>query len=174
MKKTTKIETERLFLYPISIEDSSFILELFNTPKFILYVGDRNLKNVEDAENYIRKRFLPHYEKFGFGSFIIVQKSDGKKVGSAGVFTREGLAAADIGFSFLPEFEGRGFGYESSKKLLDLAFSVFGLDRLSAITTEENIVSQKLIEKLGLHYIKMIKLPEEKEEFRYYEIKKPS
>jgi len=172
MKKIKKIETERLFLYPVSLEDAPFILKLYNAPKFIQFIGDRNLRTVEDAENYIKQRFLPHYEKFSFGSFIIIQKSDGKKIGSTGIFSREGLDGPDIGFSFLPEFEGKGFGFESSKKLLDMALSEFGLEKISAITTNENIESQKLIEKLGLEFLKMIRLPDDEEDLRYYEIAK--
>ncbi len=172
MKKLTKLETERLFLYPISLDDAEFVLAVHNTPKFIQFIGDRNLKTLEDAENYIKKRFLPHYEKHGFGNCLIVEKSSGEKLGAVGVFVRDGLEVPDIGFSFLPEFERKGYGYEASSKLMETVFTDFGLNKISAITTNENIESQKLIEKLGLKYVKMVRLPDDEEELRYYEIEK--
>ena len=172
MKKITKLETERLFIFPVSLRDADFVLAVHNTPKFIQFIGDRNLRTAEDAENYIKNRFLPHYEKHGFGNCLIVEKSTGKKIGAVGVFVRDGLNVPDIGFSFLPEFEGKGYGFEASSKLMETVFTDFGLKKISAITTKENIASQKLIEKLGLKYLKMIKLPDDEVELMYYEIEK--
>ncbi|MGZ5192884.1 MAG: GNAT family N-acetyltransferase [Kaistella sp.] len=91
-------------------------------------------------------------------------------MGSVGVFERDGLDVHDIGFSFLPEYEGKGYGFEAASALLEVAFSEFGLQKISAITSNANISSQKLIEKLGLKYLKHIRLPNDEEELRYYEI----
>ena len=173
MQKKVIFETERLFLKSVKIEDAHFILELYNSPKFLQFVGDRNIKVVEDAEKHIREKFLPHYETHGFGSYIIVRKSDSKKVGNVGIYKRDGLAAPDIGFSLLPEFERQGYGFEGSKRLLKSGFHEFGLTKISAITIKENIGSQKLIEKLGLQFKSIIQLPDYHEELMYYEIEKP-
>jgi ribosomal-protein-alanine N-acetyltransferase len=172
MKTIKYIETERLLLKPISTEDSDLIFELYNSPTFIKFIGDRNIKTLDDAVNYIKNRFLPQMEKLGFGNYLILRKSDDKKIGAIGIFERDGLDVHDIGFSFLEEFQGKGYGYEAAKKLLEIAFSEFGCSKISAITTKENIASQKLIEKIGLKYLKMVKLPDDEVELLYYEIEK--
>ena len=169
MQKSSILETERLILQPVKMEDAAFILELYNSPNFIKFIGDRNLRSVEDAENYIKEKFLPHVEKHGFGSFVILRKSDNRKIGNVGIYMRDGLNAPDIGFSFLPEFEGKGYGFEASKKLMEIAFSEFDLKKISAITTKENIASQKLIKKLGLKFQSIIRLPDDPEDLLYYE-----
>ena len=169
MQKSSILETERLILQPVKMEDAEFILELYNSPNFIKFIGDRNLRTVEDAETYIKEKFLPHVEKHGFGSYVIVTKSDTKKIGNVGIYVRDGLDAPDIGFSFLPEFERKGYGFEASKKLMEIAFSEFGLKKISAITTKENIASQKLIEKLGLKFQSIVQLPDDPEDLLYYE-----
>ncbi len=169
MQKSSILETERLILHPVKMEDAAFILELYNSPNFIKFIGDRKLRTVEDAENYIKEKFLPHVEKHGFGSYVIVTKSDTKKIGNVGIYVRDGLDAPDIGFSFLPEFERKGYGFEASKKLMEIAISEFALKKISAITTKENTSSQKLIEKLGLKYIKIVRLPDDPEDLLYYE-----
>lgn len=169
MKQIKNLETERLVLEPVKIEDAAFILELYNSPNFIKFIGDRNLRTIEDAENHIKEKFLPHFEKHGFGSFIIIRKSDNKKIGNVGIYMRDGLEAPDIGFSFLRDYEGKGYGFESAKKLMQTAFSKFGLKKISAITIKENVASQKLIEKLGLKYIKIVRLPDDPEDLLYYE-----
>ena len=169
MKKLSHLETERLTMCPMSVEDAEFILELYNSPKFIEFIGDRNIKTTEDAANYITQKFLPQYEKLGFGNYLIVRKTDNKKIGSVGIFEREGLDVHDIGFSFLPEFEGNGYGFESASKLLSTAVEEFSLKKISAITTKTNFSSQKLIEKLGLKFQKMVTLPDDDVELLYYE-----
>ena len=173
MKQIKNLETERLLLEPMSIADAPFILELYNSPNFIKFIGDRNIKSVEDAENYITSKFLPQFERLGYGNFLLKLKSNDKKIGAVGIFQREGMDVPDIGFSFLPEFEGQGYGFEAASELLITAFNQFGLKKISALTSKENSSSQKLIGKLGLQYQSIIRLPNDDEDLLYYELEKP-
>ena len=75
----------------------------------------------------------------------------------------------DIGFSLLPQFEKKGFVFEAATFLLQYAKENFGLKKVSAITMEENTASRKLIEKLGLTFLKTIYLPNDPQELFYYE-----
>ncbi len=163
-------ETERLFLKPTDLEDIDLIFELMNSDKWLKYIGDRNIKTKEDAKQYIIDRHLPNFEKYGYGSYTVVVKESGEKVGSTGLFKREGLEVVDIGFAFLDAAIGKGYGYESSKKILEAGKTIFGLEKVSAITLPTNMASQKLIEKLGLIYQKMILIPNDDEELMYYEM----
>ena len=167
------ITTDRLNLRLASMEDAPFFLELYNTPTFIQFIGDKNLRSLEDARSYVQNRFLPQIERLGYGNYLIIRKEDGAKIGSVGIFEREGLDVQDIGFSFLEEFQGKGYGYEAASKLLETAFNDFGCSKISAITSKENIASQSLIQKLGLKYLKTVQLPDDPEELLYYEIEKP-
>ncbi len=169
MMEIKNLETERLVLRPMSVADAPFILELYNSPKFIEFIGDRKLRTLEDAENYIQEKFFPQIERLGYGNYLIVRKSDNAKIGSVGIFERDGLDVHDIGFSFLDEFQGKGYGFEAASKLLEKAFSDFGITKVSAITVTENIASRKLIEKLGLKYVKMVQLPGDDVKLMYYE-----
>ena len=167
------ITTDRLNLRLASMEDAPFFLELYNTPTFIQFIGDKNLRSLEDARSYVQNRFLPQIERLGYGNYLIIRKEDGAKIGSVGIFEREGLDVQDIGFSFLEEFQGKGYGYEAASKLLETAFTDFGCSKISAITSKENIASQSLIQKLGLKYLKTVQLPDDTEVLLYYEIEKP-
>ncbi|MBP7498984.1 MAG: GNAT family N-acetyltransferase [Chryseobacterium sp.] len=162
-------ETERLILKPADLEDADFFLKLYNLPSFIKFIGDRNLRTKEDAEKYILNRFRPQLERLGFGNYVVIHKELNKKIGAVGIFEREGLDVLDIGFSFFPEFEGKGYAYESASNLKEIAKNDFGVSKLSAITSKENYSSQKLIEKLGLKFQKLVTLPDETEELMYYE-----
>ena len=69
-------DTERLILKPASLDDADFFLELYNMPKFIQFIGDRNMRTKEDAENYIQNRFLPQLERLGFGNYVVILKEN--------------------------------------------------------------------------------------------------
>ncbi|MBB6371335.1 GNAT family N-acetyltransferase [Chryseobacterium shigense] len=162
-------ETERLILRPMSVDDREFIFELYNSPSFIKYIGDRNIKTLSDAENYIRNRFMPQFEKLGFGNYLMLTKDKGEKIGGVGIFEREGLDVVDIGFSLLERFEGKGYAYEAAQKVKSIGMDEFGLKKISAITSKDNFSSQKLIKKLGLEFKKYVTIPDDDEELMYYE-----
>ncbi len=164
-------ETERLLLKPTSEEDAQFILELLNTPKWIAFIGDRNVKTIEDAKDYIEKRITAQFNKVGFGNYTVIRKSDGNKVGSCGLYDREGLEGVDIGFAFLPQFEKKGYAYESASKVLDIAINEFSINEINAITVKENIASQQLLVKIGLTFDKMINIPNDEEELMLYRLR---
>ncbi|WP_028121674.1 GNAT family N-acetyltransferase [Epilithonimonas tenax] len=162
-------ETERMILKPADLEDADFFLKLYNLPTFIRFIGDRKLRTKQDAEQYIQNRFRPQIEKLGFGNYVVIHKELDQKIGAVGIFEREGLEVLDIGFSFFPEFEGKGYAYEAASNLKEIAAADFGVSKLCAITSKDNISSQKLIEKLGLKFQKFVTLPDETEELLYYE-----
>ena len=170
MKKFKSYETQRLYLVPTGQDDVKFILELLNTPKWLEYIGDRNVHSNADASNYIAEKITPQFERLGYGNYTVVRKSDSLKIGTCGLYDREGLEGVDIGFGFLPEYEGNGYAFESAMKLKELAINSFALKQISAITDKGNLASQKLLKKLGLHFVKNITLPTSSEELQYYEL----
>ena len=165
-------ETQRLLIRPVHIEDADFILEVLNTEKFIHYIGDRNVRSIDDAKKYIQDKMLGQLERLGFGNYAIIRKTDQIRMGTVGLYDREGLYAVDIGFAFLPEYEHQGYAFEAAQKILHAAFHDFNLEVICAITTKVNYSSQKLIEKLGLKYIGTTKIPNDEEELLLYEIRK--
>ncbi|WP_299216778.1 GNAT family N-acetyltransferase [uncultured Dokdonia sp.] len=161
-------ETERLGMRPAHIEDAAFVLELLNTPKWLSYIGDRKVYTEEDAVQYITSKMLPQFEEKQFGNYIVIRKEDGKKIGCCGLYDREGIEGVDIGFAFLPLYEGKGYGYESASKTMQYGKEVHRITTVSGITVKENIESQRLLEKLGLTFIKMITLSNDTEAVMLY------
>ncbi len=165
-------ETERLLLQPTLEQDADLILELMNTPKWIQYIGDRKLSSIEKAQQYIREKMMPQLERLGYSNYTIIRKSDKVKLGTAGLYDREGLDGIDIGFALLPAYERQGYAYEASNRIKQAAFEEFGITELCAITTPDNKSSQKLLEKLGLISQGIITLSNDDEELLFYTLKK--
>ena len=61
------LETERLVLRRVTTDDAPFILELLNEPSFLEFIGDKGVRNLDDARNYILTGPVASYERFGFG-----------------------------------------------------------------------------------------------------------
>ena len=170
MKGFKAFETERLILKPTSEEDAEFILALFNTPKWLKFIGDRNVKSIVEAREYINNKMLPQFERLGFANYTVVRKIDGAKIGICGLYDRDGLDGLDLGFAFLPEYEGQGFAFEAANYLKQLAFAELGINELIAITSQDNRLSQKLLEKLDFTYVGIIQLPNDNEDLCLYRI----
>ncbi|TYA52396.1 GNAT family N-acetyltransferase [Formosa maritima] len=158
-------ETTRLIISKITLDDAQFFLELVNTPNFKKYIGDRNLKTVTNTKTYLSNGTIKSYKDFGFGFYKLqLKEENNKSIGTCGLVKREQLEHVDIGFALLPDYEGRGFGFESSEAILKLAKNKFKLDKIFAITLPTNTNSIKLLEKLGLSFEKRTKPFEDDEE----------
>ncbi len=165
-------QTERLLLQPISLEDAVFYLALMNTPKWYKYIGDRKLRTVKNTEAYIQNKILTIFEDRRVTNYTVIRQHDNIKIGNCGLYHREGFEGVDIGFAFLPGFEGKGYAFEAASKVLQLAFEEFGYDAVRAYTTEDNLASIKLIEKLGLRRVGKVKFKDEDQELLNFVIEK--
>ncbi len=152
------LETERTILREIVADDAAFILDLLNQPSFIKYIGDRNVRTVEQAREYIASRFTASYEKFGFGFYVVELKSDNTPIGICGFVKRDTLPDADVGFAFLAAFEGKGYGFETAHQILEYGRDTLKLPRVLAITSQNNDRSGRLLERIGLKYERLISL----------------
>lgn len=151
-------ETNRLTLEKITVDDAPFLLELMNTPDWLKYNGDRHVRTVKQAKSHIRNNQLKCYETHGFGYYKILVKAENfKPIGTSGLLKRDGLEHVDIGFSLLPDYHGKGYGFEAASEIVKLAKNTFHIKTLYGITLPITLPSIKLLEKLGLSYQKTVK-----------------
>lgn len=151
-------ETNRLLISKFTLDDAAFFKELVNTPNWIKYIGDRNIKTLKDARKRIKEGHLKSYNTNGFGFYkLLLKEENNKSIGTCGLIKRDSLEHVDIGFAMLPQYEGNGFGYESALAVMALAKNEFKLDKIVAITLANNPNSIKLLEKLGLTFEKTVK-----------------
>ncbi|MED1408227.1 MULTISPECIES: GNAT family N-acetyltransferase [Bacillus] len=149
-------ETERLILRWFDVKDAPFILELVNDPAWIQFIGDKGVRNLEDAKNYILNGPVDMYNKIGFGLYLVERKEDLTPLGMCGLIKRDSLEDVDIGFAFLEKFRSKGYGYESAAAVMEYGKNELGLKRIVAITSIDNADSGKLLEKVGLRFEKII------------------
>src|SRR5678815_2385373 len=145
------LQTHRLQLRQFNVDDWEFIIRLLNSDGWLKYIGDRNVKTKEQAENYLKKGPLKNYEQNGFG-LSMVETRNGKPVGMCGLIKRDYLEHPDIGFALLPEYSSMGYGFEIASALLVHARNDLSMTTILAITVPNNVKSIGLLEKMGLRF----------------------
>lgn len=162
------LETERLSLRKLSVGDAGFILRLLNEPSFLQNIGDKGVRKLEDARQYIVNGPMASYDKFGFGLFLVQEKTSGEPVGICGLLKRAELNDVDLGYALLPEFCSKGYAVESASGVMRLAKETFGLNRVVAITSPNNEPSIRVLEKLGFVFVGMIQLSPDSNELKLF------
>jgi RimJ/RimL family protein N-acetyltransferase len=162
------LTTERLILRELTIDDAPFILRLLNEPSFLHFIGDKGVRSLEDAREYIVSGPIASYERNGFGLYLVSLKTETTPIGMCGLVKRESLPDVDVGFAFLPEFWNKGYAFESALAVMVYAKDVLKLTRIVAITNKDNDSSAKLLEKLGLRFDRLIKLAADQEATRLF------
>ena len=164
----TVLETDRLVLRRLTVEDDAFLLELLNDPAWLRFIGDKGVRTLEDARRYVETGPMDMYSRLGFGLYLVVRKSDGFSIGICGLIKREGLDDVDIGFAFLPAFRRAGYGREAATAVLAYGAETFGLKRIVAITSPGNEASDGLLEALGFRFERTLPLPPTGEPVRLF------
>jgi RimJ/RimL family protein N-acetyltransferase len=162
------IETDRLNLRLLSADDAEFIVELLNDPSFLRFIGDKGVRTLDDARDYILNGPVDMYNRLGFGLYLTELKESGAPIGICGLIKRDSLEDVDIGFAFLPRFWAKGYAYESAAAVMAYGKTVLGLKRIVAITSLDNYASGRLLEKLGLRFEQTIHLSKDAPEVRLY------
>ena len=142
----------------LNAKDAPFILTLLNEPSFLRFIGDKKVRTVEDAEQYIQTGPAASYERHGFGLCLVELKDAHTPIGICGLLKRDELPDPDIGFAFLPDFWNKGYAFESAAAVMNDARERLNLSRILAITNQDNESSIKLLQKLGLHVERVIKM----------------
>jgi len=164
----TVIETERLVLRRLTTGDAEFIVELLNQPSFLRFIGDKGVRNTEDAVRYLETGPLASYEQHGFGLYLVELKESGIAIGMCGLLKRDSLPDVDVGFAFLPHHWSQGYAFESASAVMTYGRKALGLRRIVAITSPNNDASIRLLEKIGLRFERLIKLSEDQDEVRLF------
>jgi RimJ/RimL family protein N-acetyltransferase len=146
------LETERLRLRPFTTDDASFVLTLLNEPSFLRFIGDKKVRNLDDARQYLLNGPIASYNVHGFGILLVELKDTNIPIGMCGLIKREELPEPDIGFAFIPDYWRQGFAFEAATAVMNDARERLKLTNILAIVNPDNESSIKLLERLGLKF----------------------
>jgi RimJ/RimL family protein N-acetyltransferase len=165
---TQVLETKRLLLRHIELDDAAFIHELMNEPPWIEFIGDRGIHTLADARAFIRDRLIPSYEEHGFGFYLTELREDQTQLGICGLIKRDTLDDVDLGFALFERHWGRGYAREAAEAVIDFARETIGLRRLAAVANPDNERSARLLKTLGMNFERMVRLGDEEQEICFF------
>ena len=164
------LHTRRLLLREFTLEDDAFVLGMLNEPGFLRYIGDKGVRTLSDAREYLQKGPLDSYRRNGFGLYAACISPGGSAspLGMCGLVKREGLSDPDIGFAFLERHWGHGYAAESAAAILEHGTRVLKLPRIVAITSPDNFGSIRVLEKIGLKFDRLMRLTEDSKQVKLF------
>jgi RimJ/RimL family protein N-acetyltransferase len=152
------LKTERLELRELACTDAAFILELLNEPGFLRHIGDKGVRSLSDAREYIVNGPVASYRRFGFGLYLTSLTGRDEPIGICGLLKRDTLPDVDVGFAFLSRYWLKGYAVESAAAMLEHGKQQLGLKRIVAITAPDNHGSIAVLERIGLRFERMVRL----------------
>ena len=147
------LKTERTEIGKITLADSTFFVELLNSPGWLQFIGDKEVRDEFSAQRFIKQRFLSSYDEFGYGYYLVKSVNEQIPLGIVGFTNREEYENPDFGFAFLPEFSGQGLALESAAAVMDYGQQLFNFEVLDAGTLMDNHPAARLLGKLGFKAI---------------------
>lgn len=145
-------ETERLILRTIEDGDAALQNRLLNTSAVMARLG--GVKELHEIEaKHAKARAL--YAQEGFGFLMMIEKTTGEMVGHCGIKRVDNPLAHnagdhEVGWLVREDRWRRGYAEEAMRAVLDWAFGRVGAPHVVALTSEANVASWKLMEKLGM------------------------
>lgn len=158
------LETDRLRLREFTLDDTAFVLELLNSPGWLRFIGDRNVRTPDQAKGYLENGPIKSYKENGYGLSCVEKKEDGRAIGMCGLLRRDHLEHPDIGFAFLPDYQGKGYALEIASATMRYTKEKLGIKKVAAITAPDNGKSIRLLENIGMKYNKAFTFPGSGEE----------
>lgn len=153
------LDTERLRLRTIDVDDAAFYYELVNDPTWLEFIGDKGIRSVEGARTAIIDGPRAMQQRYGHSLYVMERKSDGVALGLCGLIKRDGLDDVDIGYAIRPAWFGQGYTYEAAVAVVAYARGQLRMKRLLGLTNPGNVNSIRLLQKLGLEFVELRNLP---------------
>ena len=142
-------ETKRLIIQHIELSDAEYALKQLNEESFIRFIADKQVRNIVDAQKYLRDGPMTSYQKYGFGRNVVLLKKNGVQIGMCGLVKRDELEHPDLGYAFLPDYWGKGYAIEASEAIISDAVITQGLKVILGVTLPDNQASNYLLTRIG-------------------------
>ncbi len=164
------LDTERLTLRTVEVDDAAFFLALINEPSWLKNINDKGVRTLEQARESILTGPVAMQQKYGFSLFLVALKDGLAPIGLCGLIKRDTLPEVDIGYALFPQYWGQGYAYEAALGVMAYGKNTIGLKCLLGTTAGHNVTSGKLLEKLGFTFEKNVSGPNGENDDKLYRI----
>ena len=151
------LETERLILRRFTENDADALFELYDDPAVMKYLNGGLPADRAEIVTLDLPAFLGYYERFpGYGFWAAIEKRTGEFLGWFHFRPRpeDPEDEPELGYRLHQKAWGQGYGTEGSAALLAKGFTELGVRRVTAFTMTVNHRSRRVMEKLGMKFIR--------------------
>ncbi|NRB24262.1 GNAT family N-acetyltransferase [Shewanella sp.] len=142
-------ETDRLILRQLEAKDVQALFLLNSIPEILTYIPGEPMTSVDQAEQIFSDVIVANYQEFGYGRWAVEHKADKKVIGYCGPKYINQFKQVELGYRYLPQYWGQGYGSEAGKAALE-SFPDFGVHEAIALILLGNKGSENLVKKLGM------------------------
>jgi [ribosomal protein S5]-alanine N-acetyltransferase len=145
-----EFETARLRIRGLRAGDEEFLVSLDTDPRVMEHIHEGPM-TLEEAMKWARLQVEMAGMRWHWGKWIVELKDSGERVGWVEFGKLSGRDRDDLqlGYQFAPAHWGHGYATEACARIMEYAFTEMELDRVAAIARPANVVSQRVLEKLG-------------------------
>jgi RimJ/RimL family protein N-acetyltransferase len=145
-----QLTTERLLLRRFVDADREPFARLNADPEVTRYLSGPMTRAESDG---LIERVRDHWDRWGYGLYAVEVRAEPGLVGFVGASHHRALPDdVELGWRLARGVWGRGYATEGALAVRDAAFAELALPRLISITTDENVASRRVMEKLGFRY----------------------
>ncbi|MGB3651083.1 MAG: M50 family metallopeptidase [Rivularia sp. (in: cyanobacteria)] len=147
-------QTERLIIREFQILDIEALAQILVKPEVMQFSATGVLSTKQTAVRI--QSFLDSYQKNNYGKWAVIHRESGRLIGYCGIAVEEieGKLENELGYRIDSEFWGQGLATEAAKACLEYAFTKFNFDYVLGIVEPENQASIKVLEKIGMKFMK--------------------
>ena len=144
------LETPRLVLRKLSVEDADVMFAFLRDPSLTEFVSWEHHASIERTVLYLMT-VETAYRDAGLMEWAVTTRRGGRVVGTCG-FTRHDLdhARAELGYTIGRRFSGRGYATEAAAEVVRYGFERLDLNRVEAQCAVGNAASERVLVKLGM------------------------
>jgi RimJ/RimL family protein N-acetyltransferase len=139
----------RLFAERLTDAHLPFLRRMDNSTQMMANLG--GIRSDAETKAYL-ERNLAHWAEHGFGIWILRDPTTGRVMGRAGLrhLTVEAIDEVELAYALLPEFWGRGLATDAARACVTIGREWLGLPSVVALTTRDNLASQRVLLKASL------------------------
>lgn len=150
------IQTERLTLRPIALEDFPRWAEMMADPEAARFLG-----GAQPAATAWRgfMTMAGAWSLTGVSMFSVIERDSGLWLGRIGPWRPHDWPGTEVGWGLHPEAQGKGYGVEAAIAAIDYAFDVLGWTEVIHCIDPDNLPSIRLAERIGSYNQGPTRLP---------------
>jgi len=156
MRVPLPIETERLTIRKFHPEaDAEAMLTVYGDPEVMRFVAGGHFRGIGTVEARL-KTYARESSRRGFSSWAVVERKSGRVIGDAGFGIFQPINEIELGYTLARDCWGNGYATEAAGACLATGLAHLGAPRIIAVVDEENVASQRVVERIGMTRLETI------------------